>query len=363
MALIKPSAEITDISGKFGGVYFSRDKTGLHISAMPRVIKKEPTPAQKDQRNFYGNLKREENARAKANRSKLKDAQSVIEEYEQPETENTALILSLTNIWARRTPTLFQPEQMTMAGLDFYEMYIKEQIEHHPDFWNLPSFLTKDFLILLARKFYLISRYTWGVVAGESAIDAMAFIRLYVLEAISARNAIIIFGTYLDLVPVLVVAGFLIFWKVYDFIQGVDAHTDFTKGRVAIRLKSNWFWGQLVARPSKKMFDFCIISPIPFFPFKWFSDVDYPLYRKNWFSFLGTWQTAEYVFPFWYVNSWGEMECYQRGYAFKIRENVYRLEAPESQIRFWEQPIGWQTDSKREKRAGHLACEGLAGQV
>lgn len=40
MALIKTDSLITDIRGQLGGVYFSRDKTGLHIRTMPRNWRK-----------------------------------------------------------------------------------------------------------------------------------------------------------------------------------------------------------------------------------------------------------------------------------------------------------------------------------
>lgn len=40
MALIKTGQGITDIRGQMGGVYFSRDKTGLHERAMPRNWRK-----------------------------------------------------------------------------------------------------------------------------------------------------------------------------------------------------------------------------------------------------------------------------------------------------------------------------------
>lgn len=36
MSLIKLSSEILDIKGRFGGVYYARDKSGLHIRARPR---------------------------------------------------------------------------------------------------------------------------------------------------------------------------------------------------------------------------------------------------------------------------------------------------------------------------------------
>jgi len=39
MALIKTGGGIVDISGSFGGTYFTRDASGLHQSAKPRRTK------------------------------------------------------------------------------------------------------------------------------------------------------------------------------------------------------------------------------------------------------------------------------------------------------------------------------------
>lgn len=47
MALIKTSNEIADIRGQLGGIYFTHDKSGLHISAMPRVVGYTRSPLQK----------------------------------------------------------------------------------------------------------------------------------------------------------------------------------------------------------------------------------------------------------------------------------------------------------------------------
>lgn len=38
VALIKTSGGATDIRGGFGGVYFTRDKSGLHSTAKPRRV-------------------------------------------------------------------------------------------------------------------------------------------------------------------------------------------------------------------------------------------------------------------------------------------------------------------------------------
>lgn len=52
MTLCRVGNGITDIRGGTGGVYFSRDKSGLHMSRKPRTIKRR-TPAQDKQRKAF----------------------------------------------------------------------------------------------------------------------------------------------------------------------------------------------------------------------------------------------------------------------------------------------------------------------
>lgn len=52
MALIKCGQGIVDIRGGLGGVYFSRDRSGLHISSKPRTVKRR-TEAQDKQRKAF----------------------------------------------------------------------------------------------------------------------------------------------------------------------------------------------------------------------------------------------------------------------------------------------------------------------
>jgi len=52
MALVKTGGGITDIRGGLGGVYFSRDKSGLHCSAKPRHVQQR-SDAQNTQRSAF----------------------------------------------------------------------------------------------------------------------------------------------------------------------------------------------------------------------------------------------------------------------------------------------------------------------
>lgn len=52
MTLIKLTPHLVDARGKVGGVYYTRDKSGLHCSAFPRHIKRR-TKAQDKQRKAF----------------------------------------------------------------------------------------------------------------------------------------------------------------------------------------------------------------------------------------------------------------------------------------------------------------------
>lgn len=52
MTLIKTGGGVTDIRGGFGGVYFHRDKSGLHSSSKPRTVHRR-SAAQKKQRAAF----------------------------------------------------------------------------------------------------------------------------------------------------------------------------------------------------------------------------------------------------------------------------------------------------------------------
>ncbi len=52
MTLVRTGQGVTDIRGSLGGVYFTRDKFGLHCSAKPRRVD-QGTPAQQKQRAAF----------------------------------------------------------------------------------------------------------------------------------------------------------------------------------------------------------------------------------------------------------------------------------------------------------------------
>lgn len=52
MALIQTGNGITDIRGKIGGVYYSRDRAGLHMSSMPRHVRKRTFLQDKQRKAF-----------------------------------------------------------------------------------------------------------------------------------------------------------------------------------------------------------------------------------------------------------------------------------------------------------------------
>lgn len=52
MSLIKVGEGVTDIRGGFGGVYFHRDKSGLHVTRKPRNIHRRSTTQDTQRKAF-----------------------------------------------------------------------------------------------------------------------------------------------------------------------------------------------------------------------------------------------------------------------------------------------------------------------
>ncbi|GAI57428.1 unnamed protein product [marine sediment metagenome] len=52
MALIRAGGGVTDIRGGFGGVYFTRDKSGLHCTAKPRRVRQRTANQNKQRAAF-----------------------------------------------------------------------------------------------------------------------------------------------------------------------------------------------------------------------------------------------------------------------------------------------------------------------
>lgn len=57
MSLIRTGQGVTDIRGGFGGVYFTRDKSGLHCTAKPRRVHQKTT-GQRLQRDAFSAARR-----------------------------------------------------------------------------------------------------------------------------------------------------------------------------------------------------------------------------------------------------------------------------------------------------------------
>ena len=57
MSLVKTGGGVTDIRGGFGGVYFTKDKSGLHCTAKPRRVHQKTT-GQKLQRDAFAAARR-----------------------------------------------------------------------------------------------------------------------------------------------------------------------------------------------------------------------------------------------------------------------------------------------------------------
>src|SRR4030042_2808059 len=322
MALIKKDGTI-ELSGKVGGDVYKKDKTGYHVVTYPRKIKKEPTPAQAKNQSGYAGLKREENLGGPPP-----------EGYEDPKHPCTATIFSLEVIWAHRQPTVFSPESSPIEQAGFYweDIYAWTQINWKPEYgkWGLSFDLMLWIKIKWFHVFHFIKLIPPAAACAGAKVEMMAFIS----ESAAAVA-----------VPILTLWAGLAVWGFYlhflDWLEGVSGSVSFQKGRVIIKLQRGLYWGQLVERPSKKMYDFKLISKTDFGCYTWHIDPDTPSYMMNWVYLKEIWTTTHAELLIHYVFLWETIQTRQRGRAYIVAENLYRIEAPPTQIDYWGHAVGW----------------------
>ena len=334
MPLIKLDNSISDISGKLGGVYFSRDNSGLHTRAMPRVIKQQPTEIKEKAKYFYGAVKQEEHIRNKLGWEPLEDAQAPENEQQDPQNKKTAQIFQLKNLSGIRKLSLTNP---TTTGPDeadiwYNRLVVLEYSTYLP--WLEKLGIDHVRWLNIIRKYYMISRYTWGVIAEESYADTIVYI-INLLEKLELCASIPGITELLILSPTLIV--FLVTY----LLAKHEGHTEFAKGRVIIKKHDGLFWGQIVGHTTKKMLDFYLISPAFVWPYHWeLNYTDHP-YRTDYLYLDSIHQTVFQSLLGYPVFTWEKIETVYRGMAFQAAPYIYRLEASPDELYYWNLPVGW----------------------
>lgn len=323
MALIKTDGQIVDIRGRVGGDVFKRDSSGLHVTKLAGTVKKPPTDEQKKQRNWYTHKKYQESRHGWP-----------IEPYDVPDTPNTALIYSLEWISAHRQPSLAPPTEKQVEFAGFWPDQIWNWVlNNYNPAWAIWG-MSKDLMFLLTLKWFHALAYTKGfplaVAFAGAKTNFMAFI-----SAQASAVAAPAFGFWLGLIGMDMYFSFLV------WLEGVKGFVTFTKGRVLIRTQYNLSWGNLVARPSTKMFDFYACASLACKSWQWYIIPDRQTYQLHFLFFNELWQTAAQKLLWWYVYSWQQARCRWRGYAYKADTDLFRMQCSEGQRQYWDVPVGY----------------------
>ena len=345
MALVKTDNSIADIKGRLGGQYFSRDSAGLHIRSMPRVVRKEPTPPKKDQQMFYGGLKREENGTKNAWGGIIKNGQPIYETYEEPTQDKTAVIYSLCCLKGHRTPTLFEPEWKSVFEAGVNVIYFEQLAQRiYDEYWYfngrfwlnraLERGVDKEKIFRFLIKAFGVFRHTEGMSVWLADIAAETLCYEWITLWFTAAEG-------LAFLTGMMLAGFVVVAVLQQWLEGLTGQVSFKRGHCLIKIKERLFWGELYARPSKKMFDFALFFPTNFPEYAWYMNPNLPNYRSNHFCFFNTYTTIFREYAFYYAYDWNRFEVDHSGWAYEIRPGLYRAELPESQVNYWDVPVGW----------------------
>ena len=317
-----------------GGVYFSRDNAGLHIRKQPRVITREPVEMIRRQRNWYGALKCEEYIQGKLKKVWIKNSQPEFEGYEEPEKETTAVVYQLEYLRAFRKPSIFAPITSPIDEAGTYEQQLIQYIRQNYHSWPNKLFVDRRTTELLALRIF----YTYWKIKGYTQAFAELAARINILHYMTLE-VISTVAEYLPVMFLLLALGF--FTELGDFLAGHSGRINFTKRQCLIRKKGGLFWGELVGRPSKKMFDFALYGPTGFNYYTWEIDPTTPSYRHNSFKFHGYHTTPWRDYFFYYAFNWDICEVHHKGWAYEADPGIYRMNLPASQQAYWGVPIGW----------------------
>jgi hypothetical protein len=338
MALSKLAPGITSITGKMGGVVFKSDASGQHVVSMARTVSKPSTPDQKHQRSWYAGIKLEEHAGGPP-----------VEGYELPKGKNTAIIYSLETLYAFRKPSLLMPQEHTIDHNDPELAWIMDWIHLIWQPWCDDKGLSQDIMNMVLAFWYMKAKWEYGM-AGSAAMTYAKEHLIVVLD--------IAFVSPVGLILTMWLGGIALqlYIELLDWLEGVNGHIDFTVGRVLIRKENALYYGNLIAHPSRKMYDFHACRMIESAGFTWDIEPDTATHQLHHLSMNELGQTVWPAYFTWYIYNWGDCNCRYRGLAYVVDTDLYRLECDEGQQEYWARQIGWSICDLPEPWKGQCSC-------
>jgi len=325
MAIVRLDKSILSIKGKCGGVVWKTGSQGQQVITKPRIIHSNRTQKQKQQNDWYCLLKREEYA---GGPPRPRDP--------EPYSPSTTLVYQLESAHMTRQRTLTAPAIVTIPEPPLQANDIDDWIiSNWGLFEGIPG-ITYAFVYGLFKKLFYRSMYTWGVWQPEAFADTCAEMIAWAAKVRLLSTIIVEFGGWLGCAAMLLVA------VCYDFFSKHSVTSGFYAGESIIRLSGHLYWCRLVARPSKKMFDFLIGGEIPMLPLV----QQWEWVREGGVAYTYDWSgTPQVIIPklAWHdVYGWNSITLTTRYPAYGIGNGLFRMAMSELDIWYYNVPIGWE---------------------
>lgn len=310
-------------SGKLGGIYFHRDKSGLHIAAMPRIVKKPPSDEQKKWRLWYYGLKREE-----------RYGGPLPPDEPVPKSKTTGIIYQLHSIYFERQNSFTMPD--THAVDPDEETQEATLLWINSWWWLLSQIpgLTKLGASEILFKLWWRNFYTYGMsyIAAKTAAQNYLIETAYTWLPQSGLRT----TTYLWFGAL---ALLFVSW-LHDFYEKKTVNFLFPPGCSLFWLNEQLYWSRLVSHPTKKAYDFLIGPPLPMptLEHRWFFQ-PYDWYHN--YNYIGLYQTVVPHIAYWSTYTWLFHQSFFVEWAYFSERGLYRVIPDEHYKNYANVPVGW----------------------
>ena len=360
MALIKTGGGVTDIRGTVGGDVYKRDKSGLHITAKSRIVKKIPSTKQQLQQNWYTTLKRTEGEGGEVDNAITKS----------PDI-GCVKIYAMRKIYATRTTHFGTPQ---MEGV-VYAGAISPQQDAFYARWYHDLLLERSSPLAWAYQFitesYPDAPAQMGMTLEEMAAIVSQYYRYYKgVEHMTNPNAEMMarirFGQIINepgfigsrningrgyMTPgetmggsafMLLMIGAMVLGESNDYRDKLEGGVQFSGRRVLIEIGDVLVFGSVLGRPSKNCIDYAISGAPAFhlYTINYWPNTYKPVETR--IDTLGLFTTNPHSYGlFSFIYTWGKIECGWWGSAYEIEMGVYRHSAPPGAIELYGIPVGF----------------------
>ena len=364
MALAKLGDGITSITGTFGGSVFKRDASGQHITSKQRHVKKERTPEQKAQNNWYSQIKRTE-----------KQGGEVDNPITESPNEGCVKIYGMKEIHATRTLCLGSP---TREGIVYSNLISPNQVVlftrwYHDLIANRLSplgwtyeYITTTFPGLpgqlgmtideIAR---IVSQYYRYFKSVEKCSDAEAEIRTRLRfseivnrsgftgpRSMHPKGLSQPGGAVAASALLIALVGAMVIGDSGGYGGKTEGGISFTARRVLIEIGNVMVFGSVKGRPSENCIDYAAVGNPAFqtYTINYWPKASRPV--ETHIDTLGIFTSHPSTFgPFSYLYTWGEILCVWWGSAYEVETGIYRKVATPGEHHYWSIPVGFCYDN------------------